>query len=200
MPRTINGRQFQWQLLEQIGKGDAGEVLRVQSQPGSLTALMKRPVQNTSGGTILRQAVQIENEGQILASLNGLDASRNGLLVHTPLLLDQSIPGTSRTSSLFIVSEEVPGLAISNLLKQQHQEDVSLSHVLALRVLCGLFLLLARVHEHGIAWNDVKMEHIFWDEASGKLSFIDWGNGIILGAQTPSNGQKPCLVRLSTIH
>ena len=128
MPRTINGRQFQWQLLEQVGKGDAGEVLRVQAQPGSLTALMKRPVQNASGGTIIRQAVQIENEGQILASLNGLDASRNGLLVHTPLLLDQSIPGTTQTASLFIVSEEVPGVAISSLLKQRLQEDVSLSH------------------------------------------------------------------------
>ena len=191
MPRTINGRQFQWQLLEQVGKGDAGEVLRVQAQPGSLTALMKRPVQNASGGTILRQAVQIENEGQILASLNGLDASRNGLLVHTPLLLDQSIPGTTQTASLFIVSEEVPGVAISSLLKQQLQEDVSLSHVLVLRVLSGLFLLLERVHEHGIAWNDVKMEHIFWDETSGRLSFIDWGNGLFLSAQSPTNGQDP---------
>ncbi len=191
MPRTINGRQFQWQLLEQVGKGDAGEVLRVQAQPGSLTALMKRPVQNASGGTILRQAVQIENEGQILASLNGLDASRNGLLVHTPLLLDQSIPGTTQTASLFIVSEEVPGVAISSLLKQRLQEDVSLSHVLVLRVLSGLFLLLERVHEHGIAWNDVKMEHIFWDETSGRLSFIDWGNGLFLSAQSPTNGQDP---------
>jgi serine/threonine protein kinase len=174
-----------------VGKGDAGEVLRVQAQPGSLTALMKRPVQNASGGTILRQAVQIENEGQILASLNGLDASRNGLLVHTPLLLDQSIPGTTQTASLFIVSEEVPGVAISSLLKQQLQEDVSLSHVLVLRVLSGLFLLLERVHEHGIAWNDVKMEHIFWDETSGRLSFIDWGNGLFLSAQSPTNGQDP---------
>ena len=191
MPRTINGRQFQWQLLEQVGKGDAGEVLRVQAQPGSLTALMKRPVQNASGGTILRQAVQIENEGQILASLNGLDASRNGLLVHTPLLLDQSIPGTTQTASLFIVSEEVPGVAISSLLKQRLQEDVSLSHVLVLRVLSGLFLLLERVHERGIAWNDVKMEHIFWDETSGRLSFIDWGNGLFLSAQSPTNGQDP---------
>ncbi len=194
MPRTINGRQFQWQLLEQVGKGDAGEVLRVQAQPGSLTALMKRPVQNASGGTILRQAVQIENEGQILASLKGLDASRNGLLVHTPLLLDQSIPGTEQTAALFIVSEEVPGVAISNLLKQRLQEDVSLSHVLVLRVLSGLFLLLERVHAFGIAWNDVKMEHIFWDETNGKLSFIDWGNGLFLSAQPPTNGKNPAWV------
>jgi len=191
MPRTINGRQFQWQLLEQVGKGDAGEVLRVQAQPGNLTALMKRPVQNASGGTILRQAAQIENEGQILTSLKGLDASRNGLLVHTPLLLDQSIPGTEQTAALFIVSEEVPGVAISNLLKQRLQEDVSLSHVLILRVLSGLFLLLERVHARGIAWNDVKMEHIFWDETNGKLSFIDWGNGLFLSAQPPTNGQDP---------
>ncbi|HOV30482.1 MAG TPA: hypothetical protein PKX67_02020 [Anaerolineaceae bacterium] len=191
MPRIINGRHFQWQLLEQVGKGDAGEVLRVKSQPEGLMGLMKRPVQNASGGTILRQAAQIENEGNILASLNGLDANRNGLLVHTPILLDQSIPGTSQTASLFIVSEEVPGIAISNLLKQRLQEDVSLSHVLILRVLSGLFLLLERVHARGIAWNDVKMEHIFWDETNGKLSFIDWGNGLFLSAQPPTNGKDP---------
>ena len=65
MPRIINGRHFQWQLLEQVGKGDAGEVLRVKSQPEGLMGLMKRPVQNASGGTILRQAAQIENEGNI---------------------------------------------------------------------------------------------------------------------------------------
>ena len=35
------------------------------------------------------------------------------------------------------------------------------------------------------------MEHIFWDETSGRLSFIDWGNGLFLSAQSPTNGQDP---------
>jgi len=83
------------------------------------------------------------------------------LLVHTPLLLDQSLPGTTRTASLFIVSEEVPGVAISSLLKQRLQEDVSLSHVLVLRVLSGLFFIARARSRFRNAWNDVKMEHIF---------------------------------------
>lgn len=177
MSRTITGRQKSWQILEQIGKGDAGEVLRVQAELGHEAGLMKRPVQNVSGGTILRQAVQIENEGKILAKLSGLDASRNNLIVHTPLLLDQSISGTSQTASFFIISEEVKGIAIENLLKQLYQEKISISQVLVLKVLSSLFFLLSKIHAMGIIWNDVKMEHIFWNENSNTLSFIDWGNG-----------------------
>lgn len=89
----------------------------------------------------------------------------------------------------FIISEEVPGLLFS-LLRQVREGDVSLSHVLVLRVLSGLFLLLAKAHERGIAWNDVKMEHIFWDENQRKAFFIDWGNGIFLSSQQPANGKR----------
>ena len=171
MASTVFGRKFHWQLREQIGKGDAGEVLRVQTELGRDRGLMKRPVQNVSGGTIVRQAVQIENEGKVLAALNGLDTRRNNLTVHTPLLLDQSPEGTSRTAALFIVSEEVPGIAISNLLKNLLQKNASFSQTLVLKVLSSLFTLLSRVHAQGIAWNDVKMEHIFWDETTNTLSF-----------------------------
>ena len=191
MASTVFGRKFHWQLREQIGKGDAGEVLRVQTELGRDRGLMKRPVQNVSGGTIVRQAVQIENEGKVLAALNGLDARRNNLTVHTPLLLDQSPEGTSRTAALFIVSEEVPGIAISNLLKNLLQKNASFSQTLVLKVLSSLFTLLSRVHAQGIAWNDVKMEHIFWDETTNTLSFIDWGNGLFFDLAEELHPQHP---------
>ena len=191
MASTVFGRKFHWQLREQIGKGDAGEVLRVQTELGRDRGLMKRPVQNVSGGTIVRQAVQIENEGKVLAALNGLDARRNNLTVHTPLLLDQSPEGTSKTAALFIVSEEVRGIAISSLLKNLLQKNASFSQTLVLKVLSSLFVLLSRVHAQGIAWNDVKMEHIFWDETSNTLSFIDWGNGLFFDTSEAQHAQHP---------
>src|SRR5512133_103463 len=54
----------------------------------------------------------------------------------------------------------------------------------ALSALLGLF---ERVHQrtfdidgievHGILWNDVKPEHLYWDPWRAQLTIIDWGNG-----------------------
>lgn len=188
MAKTAIGRQDTWQLLDVIGSGDAGEVLRVQNQAGA-QAVMKRPLQNASGGTILRQAMQIETEGQTLAKLAGIDQRRNNLWVHTPKLLDESPEGSSRTSKLFIVSEEVSGKAISGLLRDSLMGGPPLSQVLVVRVLAGMLQLLPQVHAQGVLWNDVKMDHIFWDETQKKLSFIDWGNSLSFDPQNPGSDQ-----------
>jgi hypothetical protein len=63
----------------------------------------------------------------------------------------------------------VRGIAISNLLKNLLQKNASFSQTLVLKVLSSVFTLLSRVHALGIAWNDVKMEHIFWDESTTRF-------------------------------
>ncbi|MGB4596253.1 MAG: serine/threonine-protein kinase [Anaerolineaceae bacterium] len=193
MPKTVQGRQKQWQLLEVVGRGDAGEVLSVQSELGLDLGVMKRPVQNVSGGTIVRQAAQIESEGNILKELNGLDYKRGSLLIHTPRFIDESIPGTSGTANLFMVSERVQGISIDSMLKDLQQGKSQFPQVLVLKVLVGLFNLLPKVHEKGILWNDVKMEHIYWNALEGKLSFIDWGNGLRFDPQNPDEAINPDL-------
>ncbi|HSN95149.1 MAG TPA: hypothetical protein VLR89_08835, partial [Anaerolineaceae bacterium] len=154
----------------------AGQVLRVRSDSGQIQAVMKRPVQNVSGGTIVRQAGQIENEGQILAELNGLNARHAGITVTTPLLLDRSIPGTERTANLFVVSQEASGTPIDSLLKGIVRGDNVMSQVLVLRILAGLLQMLKVVHAQDLIWNDVKMEHVYWDAGSYTFCYIDWGN------------------------
>lgn len=191
MSKTVIGRQKKWQLLEAVGRGDAGEVLHVQSENMLEDGVMKRPVQNVSGGTIVRQATQIENEGNILKELDGLDYRRGSLIVHTPIFFDESIPGTSGTANLFIVSEQVKGKSIDSLLKEFQQGQGQFSQVLVIKVLVGLFNLLPRVHEKGILWNDVKMEHIFWDDTKGMLSFIDWGNGLRFDPSNSGDSNNP---------
>ena len=178
MAKTVNGRERVWQIQELIGSGDAGEVLRVTSQPGNLQGVMKRPLQNVSGGTIVRQASQIETEGKILNALGGLDYSKNGLTIHTPTLLDQSIEGTSKTAYLFIVSEEIQGLSINSLLAARHESGEAIPQNVLVKVLSSTLLLLQQAHSKGVVWNDVKMDHIFWDQNSNTMSFIDWGNGL----------------------
>ncbi len=183
MAKIVNGRERIWQIQEVVGSGDAGEVLRVHSMQGGFEGVMKRPVQNVSGGTILRQAAQIETEGKILLALEGLNLFRDGLTIHTPTLFDQSIPGTSNTANLFIVSEEVSGTPITNLLQAKHSGGEPIPLNVVMKVLSAAFYLLEQIHSKGIIWNDVKMEHIYWDANSRKMSFIDWGNGQFITPQ-----------------
>jgi hypothetical protein len=149
MPKTVQGRQKQWQLLEVVGRGDAGEVLRVQSELGLSHGVMKRPVQNVSGGTIVRQGAQIESEGNFLKELAGLDYKRDSLLIHTPKFIDESIPGTSGTANLFMVSESVEGVSIDAMLKDLQLGSGKFSQVLVLKVLVGLVNLLPLLYRLG---------------------------------------------------
>ncbi len=71
-------------------------------------------------------------------------------------------------------------------------EIKTVPELLVLRVLLGLFDLLEIVHQHpvkqinadhhGILWNDIKLNHLFWDPVQGILTVIDWGNGQFLEA------------------
>ena len=193
MAKTIRAEKQNWLLIEKIGSGDAGEVWRVESETNHQRAVLKRPVQNVSGGTMIRQASQIEAEGKILANLEGVDSKRNHILVHTPLLIDKSPAGTSGTSGLFIISEEVTGKSITSLLDKLRQGHSPFSQVLTLKVLAASFQLLRQVHAKGILWNDVKMDHIFWDETENKMSFIDWGNGLRFDPDAPGEQVNPGL-------
>jgi len=176
MPKIVRGQQKDWEILELLGEGDAGQVLRVSSDAGQTQGVMKRPVQTVSGGTIARQAGQIENEGKILQELDGLNAVHGGITVTTPVLLDRSQPGTEHTANLFVISLEAAGVPIARLLKGlSHGENV-VSQVLVLKVLAALLQLLKTVHARGFIWNDVKMEHVYWQEETNSFCFIDWGN------------------------
>ena len=58
--------------------------------------------------------------------------------------------------------------------------------LLLARMVAGLVKFLERIHElrvvmdgksyRGIVWNDIKIEHIFWDPFENKFTLIDWGN------------------------
>ena len=65
-----------------------------------------------------------------------------------------------------------------------------LSSRVILSALNALLELFARIHAHlfeidgltahGILWNDVKPEHLYWDARRARLTLIDWGNGQFL--------------------
>ncbi len=62
--------------------------------------------------------------------------------------------------------------------------------LLLTRAIWGLLSFLQAAHQQevhwidgdhtGILWNDVKLDHLFWDPGSCRLTIIDWGNGQVL--------------------
>jgi serine/threonine protein kinase len=191
MAKMVSGIKQRWLIQDLIGKGDAGEVVSVQSEGDGLNAVMKRPVQNATGGTIMRQAVQIENESRILARLDGLQLKQGDLTIATPRLLDTSIKGTSNTTAFFMVSQQMVGKALSVIIKEAHKEGSTIPHLLILSILSALFTMLKEVHRRGVLWNDVKTEHIYWNEAGKTISCIDWGNGLLMDEANALNGIRP---------
>ncbi|MCJ7694700.1 MAG: hypothetical protein MUO40_04660, partial [Anaerolineaceae bacterium] len=154
MQKQIIGQKNQWTLLEQVGKGDAGEVYKVTSPDHSIIAVLKRPSRNATGGSIIRQAVQIENEGRILAILNGIQIKQNKFNLLTPLLLDESDPKTTNTSKYFIISQQAEGESLSELLSKARIKRNVFPRELLLKVITSLFSLFENIHLKGVLWND----------------------------------------------
>ena len=68
------------------------------------------------------------------------------------------------------------------------------------RSLLGVINMLDKIHsvevwtdgrkQHGVLWNDVKPEHLYWDPARACLTVIDWGNGSFLGVDGASKDRQ----------
>jgi len=174
--RTVQGIDHTWQIGDTpIGSGDAGEVYAVArlDQP-DLRAVMKKPAKIATGGTIQRQAGQIALEAHALTLLDGLPSGK----AHPPRLLDQAPEFTKGTANYFMVSETAPGDNLNALLTQARRSGQPFPRRVIITVLDALFDMFSRAHKAGVLWNDVKLEHIYWDNSTGRVSVIDWGNAL----------------------
>ena len=190
MAKTVQGKTYQWRLGDApIGSGDAGEVYTVVcvEQP-DLSGVLKKPSRIATGGAIQRQAGQIAQEGLALAQLEGLPECK----AHPPQILDEAPEFTHGTANYFIVSETAPGEDMAAMLVRTRQEGTPFPRRVILTVLDSLFDLFARAHRSGVLWNDVKLEHIYWDNTSGGVAVIDWGNAQFLNG---ANDQRRSLPR-----
>ncbi len=189
MARSLKGKQYTWQLSDApIGSGDAGEVFSVVclEQP-ELTGMMKKPAKIATGGTIQRQAGQIAQESLALARLDGLPTGK----AHPPRLLDEAPAFTRGTANYFIVSETAPGGNLADMLADYRMQDKPFPRRVIITVLDALFDLFSRAHRAGVLWNDVKLDHIYWHNATGGVSVIDWGNALFLDREGDGRQRTP---------
>jgi hypothetical protein len=185
--RTVQGKQWTWQLGDRpIGSGDAGEVFAVTclEEPG-MTGVLKKPARIATGGTIQRQAGQIAREGRALAELDGLAEGK----AHPPRLLDEAPVFTQGTARYFIVSENASGTDLAAMLIETRQKGLPFPRRVIITVLDALFDLFSRAHKTGILWNDVKLDHIFWNNKTGHITIIDWGNALFLNDDSGGGNQ-----------
>ena len=184
MARTVQGKTNTWRLSDKpIGSGDAGEVFAVTCVDNpELSGVLKKPARIATGGTLQRQAGQIAQEGLALAQLDGLPECK----AHPPRLLDQAPDFTTGTANFFIVSETATGENLAEMLNQTRIDHKPFPRRVIITVLDSLFDLFAQAHRTGILWNDVKLDHIYWQNSTGAVSVIDWGNAIFL-EEKPDN-------------
>jgi serine/threonine protein kinase len=98
----------------------------------------------------------------------------------------------ARTAQLGVVSgaENQAGTPEEKRFLQTLAESGKMPERVALSALSSLLGLFERIHQrafdidgaevHGILWNDVKPEHLFWDPWQTHLTIIDWGNSQFL--------------------
>lgn len=80
---------------------------------------------------------------------------------------------------------KIQKIYLNNLIKLGKMPDL-----LLLRAFSNVIALLENIHTqavstvkakyHGILWNDIKPDHIYWDPISIKFTIIDWGNARFL--------------------
>lgn len=76
----------------------------------------------------------------------------------------------------YLVLARARGTPVPALIQRYHEQGQPFPQRLYLDIAQQLLQLLATAHGAGIIYNDVKAEHLYWDEKARRLSVIDWGN------------------------
>lgn len=82
----------------------------------------------------------------------------------------------------YLVLARARGVPVPALIQQYHDQGHPLPESLYLNIMRQLLDLLVTAHRVGIVYNDVKVDHLFWDENAEQLKVIDWGNAQFVGA------------------
>ncbi len=76
----------------------------------------------------------------------------------------------------YLVLARARGIPIPTLIQRYHAQGQPFPEWDYLNITRQLLDLLAAAQRAGVVYNDVKADHLFWDEAAGQLKVIDWGN------------------------
>jgi len=117
----------------------------------------------------------------VTSPASGLSLGQYARLIHYPDRLDNITggPAAARLSHAEVVY-------LSEVARRG-----AIPEMILLRLITGLIEYLELIHNlkvdlpketvHGILWNDIKPDHIYWDAEQLRFTLIDWGNSQFLG-------------------
>ena len=157
-------------------RGRSGETIRaVDTQHGNRYVVIKRPAVGDSPQVRSEQEASIATESKALRLLHDHPA--------VPELLDEGHFQLGAMPHRYIVMEQAEGTVIGTVVDTLAMKRQHLPILEILPILDQLLDLLEVAHERGIVYNDVDVNHLFWQRENRKLMVIDWGNAVILGGK-----------------
>ncbi|HEX6305459.1 MAG TPA: serine/threonine-protein kinase [Anaerolineales bacterium] len=193
----VTGQRNKWDLIRKLGEGDAGEVYLVESLLERKQAILKRPRRTTFSSDALRQASQIELEGKILKSLEGLNLDLTTNL-HVPVRFDQSSPESGFGEAFFIVIERASGIDLNTMARAARfevgfqSEDSSpaiygrfldrltsegkLPEPVLIKVMAALLDLFEKIHFSEMSDEGVKHFGVVWNDVKPGHLYWDLTN------------------------
>ncbi len=174
-------------------------ILKRPRKGGFFSDVQRQARQIKTEGTILQglnrvnfpdQAVQIAVPGLLDQSRDEYGPGEQTFIVIEPapgfdlMTLRQLIRTGAPEQAIFSVGKE------NEFFSELWTRLSEFPEPLLVRILIGVIDLLETIHnpvakneqvrQLGIIWNDVKVEHLFWDPRQARLSVIDWGNSQFL--------------------
>ncbi len=152
---------------------------------------------------VLRSLARIQTPGLFFRAPALLDKSKAGSEFSDRFFIVVSIAKGIHLGSLARIArfglhqdpkkdqDEYQNLPESSQRIIQHIAEIGrIPNLLLLRVCAGLLDYLELIHTvevdapagraFGILWNDIKLEHIFWEPLTSRFTLIDWGNAKFL--------------------
>lgn len=171
-----------------ISTGISGEVLLGgQDTKTGVEVVIKQPNKLSSDDAQGRHAMNIWNEIQALQRLQ----SRKEQDV-CQLLASARKPDSSEKTITYayMITTRAQGQTLETMAEEYKRPGAVIPWLQILAIMERLSGLLARAHQADLIYNDVKPEHVFWDQSTAQLKLIDWGNVVFYDREKKS--KQPC--------
>ena len=167
-----------FEILNRLGKGVSGEAFnaRVEGSSDRATHVLRQPGSDLSSDEKEKQSREIQCEAETLLEVSRkLKRWENDEFVIPAVpfpVVHQEMPGRGYV----LIFDKAPGVPVGEVPVLPNRRVRMESTVL--RILLGALQVLLAAEAAGRLYNNIKLEHIYWDADKRQLTVIDWANAL----------------------